>query len=78
MLAEVATKIQREYRAYRPIKLMRNPGVQDDWGRNIRPDRGLYKKLAQSHIGLWGSVTALWAQHVMRLSLIPTIDQRPG
>jgi hypothetical protein len=55
------------------IKLTRTPDAQDDWGRNDQPDRGLYKKLTQSRVGIWGSVTARAAQHVMRLSVIQTI-----
>jgi hypothetical protein len=56
-----------------PMKLARSSDAQDAWGRNTHPDHGLYKQLTQSRIGLWGSVTARAAQHVMRLSIIQAV-----
>ena len=53
-----------------PERLERDADTQDEWGRNSNPHQGLYKRLSQPRLGLWGSVTARAAQQVIRLSLI--------
>ena len=55
------------------LHLKRQSDTQDDWGRNLYSNRGLYKKLSEPRIGLWGSVTARTPQQVIRLSLISAI-----
>jgi hypothetical protein len=55
------------------MRIHRENDTQDDWGRNQFPDRGLYKRLSEPRIGLWGAITARAAQQLIRMSLISAI-----
>jgi hypothetical protein len=56
-----------------PVRIQRDEEAQDDWGRNVQPDRGLYRALTQPRTGMWGDVTARAAQQVIRISLIHAV-----
>jgi hypothetical protein len=52
------------------VNMEREEDAEVSWGMNDNPEAGLYKRLNQPRIGLWGAVTARAPQMVLRLALI--------
>lgn len=67
---DIQYRFSENIRAAARGQIIRDVETQNDWGRDASPDDGLYKKLSEPRIGLWGALTARAAQQVIRLSLI--------
>lgn len=60
------------------VHMHRDIDAEESWGLNEKPFRGLYGKLNQPRIGLWGAVTARAPQMVLRLALITSAINGPS
>ena len=68
--ATIRSAFQRVcYHAQNCEALARDADAGDLWGRNCKPDLGLYRELTKDQFGLFGAIVARAAAQVLRLSL---------